>query len=87
MEKRMGTLGPSVRWDRPECASPSQGRWALRQTQRSPEGPRHLHRIPRLSEAPSLCGLPPRGARLTAGGEGALDKHIFLFATDACVSS
>ena len=23
-----------------------------RQTQRSPEGPRHLHRIPRLSEAP-----------------------------------
>ena len=24
----------------------------LRQTQRSPEGPRHLHRIPRLSEAP-----------------------------------
>ena len=22
------------------------------QTQRSPEGPRHLHRIPRLSEAP-----------------------------------
>ena len=23
----------------------------LRQTQRSPEGPRHLHRIPRLSEA------------------------------------
>ena len=25
---------------------------ALRQTQRSPEGPRHLHRIPRLSEAP-----------------------------------
>ena len=26
--------------------------YALRQTQRSPEGPRHLHRIPRLSEAP-----------------------------------
>ena len=25
----------------------------LRQTQRSPEGPRHLHRIPRLSEAVS----------------------------------
>ena len=24
----------------------------MRQTQRSPEGPRHLHRIPRLSEAP-----------------------------------
>ena len=24
----------------------------LRQTQRSPEGPRHLHRITRLSEAP-----------------------------------
>ena len=24
----------------------------LRQTQRSPEGPRRLHRIPRLSEAP-----------------------------------
>ena len=26
--------------------------WRARQTQRSPEGPRHLHRIPRLSEAP-----------------------------------
>ena len=26
---------------------------ALRQTQRSPEGPRHLHRIPRLSEGVS----------------------------------
>ena len=26
--------------------------YTLRQTQRSPEGPRHLHRIPRLSEAP-----------------------------------
>ena len=25
----------------------------INQTQRSPEGPRHLHRIPRLSEAPS----------------------------------
>ena len=24
----------------------------MRQTQRSPEGPHHLHRIPRLSEAP-----------------------------------
>ena len=24
----------------------------LHQPQRSPEGPRHLHRIPRLSEAP-----------------------------------
>ena len=24
----------------------------MRQTQRSPERPRHLHRIPRLSEAP-----------------------------------
>ena len=24
----------------------------MRQTQRNPEGPRHLHRIPRLSEAP-----------------------------------
>ena len=24
----------------------------LRQTPRSPEGPRHLHRFPRLSEAP-----------------------------------
>ena len=28
-----------------------QGPLPLRQTQRSPEGPRHLHRIPRLSEA------------------------------------
>ena len=27
--------------------------FSLRQTQRSPEGPRHLHRIPRLSEASS----------------------------------
>ena len=26
--------------------------WNECQTQRSPEGPRHLHRIPRLSEAP-----------------------------------
>ena len=31
----------------------------LRQTQRSPEGPRHLHRIPRLSEA---LPRPGRGA-------------------------
>ena len=30
----------------------------MRQTQRSPEGPHHLHRIPRLSEAPCLQGLP-----------------------------
>ena len=29
----------------------------LRQTQRSPEGPRHLHRIPRLSEAPWASAL------------------------------
>ena len=29
----------------------------MRQTQRSPEGPRHLHRIPRLSEAPRETGL------------------------------
>ena len=28
----------------------AQGPLSLRQTQRSPEGPRHLHRIPRLSE-------------------------------------
>ena len=31
---------------------PLMGPLPLRQTQRSPEGPRHLHRIPRLSEAP-----------------------------------
>ena len=29
-----------------------QIRASRHQTQRSPEGPRHLHRIPRLSEAP-----------------------------------
>ena len=28
----------------------------MRQTQRSPEGPRHLHRIPRLSEAMAADG-------------------------------
>ena len=32
----------------------------LRQTQRSPEGPRHLHRIPRLSEAQEGCQGPSR---------------------------
>ena len=40
------------------CQGPSRpsgrnrGPLPLRQTQRSPEGPRHLHRIARLSEAP-----------------------------------
>ena len=33
-------------------AGEKRGVAPLRQTQRSPEGPRHLHRIPRLSEAP-----------------------------------
>ena len=33
----------------------------LRQTQRSPEGPRHLHRIPTISEAPwKLPKVPGR---------------------------
>ena len=43
--RRRGTRG---------CVEPAGlcGRCTLRQTQRSPEGPRHLHRIPRLSEAP-----------------------------------
>ena len=44
----------SAVWD---TVSPNAARhscFGLRfcQTQRSPEGPRHLHRIPRLSEAP-----------------------------------
>ena len=34
------------------CLPSRWGPLPLRQTQRSPEGPRHLHRIPRLSEAP-----------------------------------
>ena len=34
---------------------------AGRQTQRSPEGPRHLHRIPRLSEAPREVPYHARG--------------------------
>ena len=33
---------------------PNSSKGPLRQTQRSPEGPRHLHRIPRLSEAEDL---------------------------------
>ena len=35
------------------------------QTQRSPEGPRHLHRIPRLSES---WELPPRPGIMVLGG-------------------
>ena len=36
----------------PHSGIPGGGPLPLRQTQRSPEGPRHRHRIPRLSEAP-----------------------------------
>ena len=60
----------------------------MRQTQRSPEGPRHLHRIPRLSEAPrapnfsnkgqGLSSTHPRGtaaSRVVRGLEGRV-SHI-----------
>ena len=46
----------------------------MRQTQRSPEGPRHLHRIPRLSEAPEklpeVTGTPEQ----PLGGGSALSR-------------
>ena len=42
------------------CLRKWPGSQPLRQTQRSPEGPRHLHRIPRLSEAPWEVPEGPR---------------------------
>ena len=44
----------------------------MRQTQRSPEGPRHLHRIPRLSEAPREVPYD-RFLRISVGIENADD--------------
>ena len=51
-EPRRDSRGERSPWLPLETRPDSPGEPALRQTQRSPEGPRRLHRIPRLSEAP-----------------------------------
>ena len=57
------------------------GALPLRQTQRSPEGPRHLHRIPRLSEELQYFGhlmrsVDPLEKTLMLGGIGAFECRV-----------
>ena len=48
----------------------------MRQTQRSPEGPRHLHRIPRLSEAPWARGSSQARDRTLASYGLCIGIHV-----------
>ena len=48
----------------------------LRQTQRSPEGPRHLHRIPRLSEEKQRYYFVNKG--LSSQGYGFSSGHVWM---------